>query len=54
MQPGDIIVADADGILVIPPAIAEELVDDCIQQEKEEAFIFEMVQQGHSVDGLYP
>jgi 5-oxopent-3-ene-1,2,5-tricarboxylate decarboxylase/2-hydroxyhepta-2,4-diene-1,7-dioate isomerase len=54
VQPGDIIVADSDGILVIPPAIAEELVEDCIRQEKEEAFIFEMVQQGNSVDGLYP
>jgi 5-oxopent-3-ene-1,2,5-tricarboxylate decarboxylase/2-hydroxyhepta-2,4-diene-1,7-dioate isomerase len=54
VQPGDIIVADSDGILVIPPAIAEELVNDCIQQEQEEAFIFEMVQQGNSVDGLYP
>lgn len=54
VQPGDIIVADADGILVIPPAIAEELVDDCIAQEKEEVFIFEMVRQGNSVDGLYP
>ncbi len=54
VQPGDIIVADSDGILVIPPAIAEELVDDCIQQEKEEAFIFQMVKEGNSVDGLYP
>jgi 2-keto-4-pentenoate hydratase/2-oxohepta-3-ene-1,7-dioic acid hydratase in catechol pathway/regulator of RNase E activity RraA len=54
VQPGDIIVADSDGILVIPPAIAEELADDCIAQEKEEAFIFEMVSQGNSVDGLYP
>jgi 5-oxopent-3-ene-1,2,5-tricarboxylate decarboxylase/2-hydroxyhepta-2,4-diene-1,7-dioate isomerase len=54
VQPGDIIVADSDGILVIPPAIAEELADDCIAQEKEEAFIFEMVRQGNSVDGLYP
>ncbi|MFJ5696397.1 fumarylacetoacetate hydrolase family protein [Arthrobacter sp. NPDC093125] len=54
VQPGDIIVADADGILVIPPAIAEELADDCIQQEKEETFIAEMVKQGNSVDGLYP
>ncbi|QQQ60710.1 fumarylacetoacetate hydrolase family protein [Paenarthrobacter ureafaciens] len=54
VQPGDIIVADSDGILVIPPAIAEELVDDCIAQEKEEVFIFEMVKQGNSVDGLYP
>lgn len=54
IQPGDIIVADSDGILVIPPAIAGELVDECIEQEKEEAFIFEMVKQGNSVDGLYP
>ncbi|GLU60232.1 fumarylacetoacetate hydrolase family protein [Paenarthrobacter ureafaciens] len=54
VQPGDIIVADSDGILVIPPAIAEELVDDCIAQEKEEVFIFEMVKQGNSVDGRYP
>ncbi|WP_437773430.1 fumarylacetoacetate hydrolase family protein [Arthrobacter sp. KNU40] len=54
VQPGDIIVADSDGILVIPPAIAGELVDECIEQEKEEAYIFEMVKQGNSVDGLYP
>ena len=54
VQPGDIIVADSDGILVIPPALAEEVADDSIAQEREETFIAEMVQQGHSVDGLYP
>ncbi|SFT48426.1 fumarylacetoacetate hydrolase family protein [Arthrobacter sp. ov118] len=54
VQPGDIIVADSDGILVIPPALAEELAEDSIAQEREETFIAEMVQQGHSVDGLYP
>ncbi|MDP9693358.1 UNVERIFIED_ORG: 2-keto-4-pentenoate hydratase/2-oxohepta-3-ene-1,7-dioic acid hydratase in catechol pathway/regulator of RNase E activity RraA [Arthrobacter globiformis] len=54
VQPGDIIVADSDGILVIPPAIAEEVADDSIAQEREEVFIAEMVEQGHSVDGLYP
>jgi 5-oxopent-3-ene-1,2,5-tricarboxylate decarboxylase/2-hydroxyhepta-2,4-diene-1,7-dioate isomerase len=54
VQPGDIIVADADGILVIPPALAEELVEDSIAQEREEEFIAEMVKQGHGVDGLYP
>ncbi|BCW68575.1 hypothetical protein NicSoilB4_33380 [Arthrobacter sp. NicSoilB4] len=54
VQPGDIIVADSDGILVIPPALAEELADDSIAQEREETFITEMVRQGHSVDGLYP
>jgi 2-keto-4-pentenoate hydratase/2-oxohepta-3-ene-1,7-dioic acid hydratase in catechol pathway/regulator of RNase E activity RraA len=54
VQPGDIIVADADGILVIPPALASELADDSIQQEHEETFIAAMVAEGHSVDGLYP
>lgn len=54
VQPGDIIVGDADGILVIPPAIAEELADDCVEQERQETFIAEMVAAGHSVDGLYP
>ncbi|WP_423182771.1 fumarylacetoacetate hydrolase family protein [Arthrobacter sp. NyZ413] len=54
VQPGDIIVADSDGIVVVPPCIAEELVDECIEQEREEAFIFQMVEQGNSVDGLFP
>ncbi|MCQ1946059.1 fumarylacetoacetate hydrolase family protein [Arthrobacter sp. zg-Y1116] len=54
VQPGDIIVADDDGILVIPPAIAEELVEACIKQEHQEDFIAEMVKAGHGVDGLYP
>ncbi len=54
VQPGDIIVADADGILVLPPALAEELAEDSLAQEREEIFIADMVQQGHGVDGLYP
>jgi 2-keto-4-pentenoate hydratase/2-oxohepta-3-ene-1,7-dioic acid hydratase in catechol pathway/regulator of RNase E activity RraA len=54
VQPGDIIVADSDGILVIPPALAAEVANDSIIQEREEVFIAEMVEQGHSVDGLYP
>lgn len=54
VQPGDIIVADEDGTLVIPPAIAEELVEECLQQEHEEEFIFAQVGNGESVDGLYP
>ncbi len=54
VQPGDIIVADDDGILVIPPALAAELADDSLQQEHEENFIAQMVREGHGVDGLYP
>jgi len=54
VQPGDIIVGDADGLLVIPPSLAEEVADGAIAQEHEETFIAEMVGDGNSVEGLYP
>ncbi|GGE99942.1 fumarylacetoacetate hydrolase family protein [Mycetocola zhadangensis] len=54
VQPGDIIVGDADGLLVIPPSLIEEVVNDAIVQEQEEIFIAEQVAQGEGVDGLYP
>jgi 2-keto-4-pentenoate hydratase/2-oxohepta-3-ene-1,7-dioic acid hydratase in catechol pathway/regulator of RNase E activity RraA len=54
VQPGDIIVGDADGVLVIPPAMIEDVVDDAIEQERQEAFIANHVGKGESVDGLYP
>ncbi len=54
VQPGDVIVGDADGVLVIPPALVEEVVADAIEQERQETFIAERVAAGESVDGLYP
>lgn len=54
VQPGDVIVGDADGLLVIPPHLIEEVVEDAIEQERQETFIAEMVAAGESVDGLYP
>ncbi|MFF1878393.1 fumarylacetoacetate hydrolase family protein [Leifsonia sp. NPDC058230] len=54
VQVGDIIVGDADGLLVIPPGLVESVVDGAIEQERQETFIAEMVAAGESVDGLYP
>lgn len=54
VQPGDVIVGDADGVLVIPPALIEEVVDAAIEQERQETFIAAQVAAGESVDGLYP
>lgn len=54
VQPGDVIVGDADGVLVIPPALLEQVVTDAIEQELQETFIAERVAAGESVDGLYP
>ncbi|MFB9165197.1 fumarylacetoacetate hydrolase family protein [Arthrobacter psychrochitiniphilus] len=54
VQPGDIIVGDDTGVLVIPASLAQEVADAAIAQEHEEKFIAEMVAQGHGIQGLFP
>ncbi|MFJ4997807.1 fumarylacetoacetate hydrolase family protein [Microbacterium sp. NPDC088619] len=54
VQPGDIIVGDSDGVVVIPPSLAEQVADDTLAQEIEDAWIAEQVAAGHPVDGLFP
>jgi regulator of RNase E activity RraA/2-keto-4-pentenoate hydratase/2-oxohepta-3-ene-1,7-dioic acid hydratase in catechol pathway len=54
IRPGDILVGDADGVVVLPPAIAAEVLADAREQERQEAFITTRVARGESIDGLYP
>ena len=54
VQPGDVIVGDGDGVVVIPPMLVAEVVAAALEQEKEEAYIAEQVAGGASVDGLFP
>ncbi|GAA1632043.1 fumarylacetoacetate hydrolase family protein [Georgenia ruanii] len=54
VQPGDVVVGDRDGVLVIPPSIVEEAVDAALAQEDEDAWIADQVAAGHPVDGLFP
>lgn len=54
VQPGDVIVGDADGVLVIPPALADEVADAALAQETEDAWIARQVAAGAAVDGLFP
>ncbi|MDU0366132.1 fumarylacetoacetate hydrolase family protein [Microbacterium sp. KSW4-17] len=54
VEPGDILVGDGDGVIVIPPAIAEEVVDAALAQETEDAWIAEQVASGHPIEGLFP
>jgi 2-keto-4-pentenoate hydratase/2-oxohepta-3-ene-1,7-dioic acid hydratase in catechol pathway/regulator of RNase E activity RraA len=54
VQPGDLIVGDDDGVIVVPPDLATELIADCREQERQEEFITEQVRAGQSIDGLYP
>lgn len=52
--PDDIIVADDDGAVVIPEALADEIAADGAEQEKLEAWILSEIERGVPVKGLYP
>lgn len=52
--PGDVVVGDADGVVVIPRHLAEDVAEAAARQEKEEAYIQEQVLSGASIVGLYP
>ena len=54
IQPGDILVGDADGVVVLPPALAADLLADASEQERQEQFIAAQVARGEPLDGLYP
>ncbi len=54
VQPGDVVVGDDDGVLVIPPHLVDEVVAAATEQERVETFIAERVADGEAVDGLYP
>ena len=54
IQPGDILVGDADGVVVLPPAIAAEVLADAREQERQEEFIASRVAMGDPLDGLHP
>lgn len=52
--PGDYILADDDGAVVIPPGVAEEIANYGSETELKETFIRERVQEGVPVSEVYP
>ena len=54
IQPGDILVGDADGVVVLPPPIAAEVLAEAKEQERQEEFIASRVALGEPLDGLFP
>ncbi|MFT0547549.1 ribonuclease activity regulator RraA [Allopusillimonas ginsengisoli] len=52
--PGDIIVGDAEGVIVIPAHIAAEVADEATEMTMYEDFVTEEVSKGRSIIGLYP
>lgn len=52
--PGDTIVADGDGAVVIPQAMLGEVTELAAEQEAQEAWIMGEVEKGVPLPGLYP
>lgn len=52
--PGDIIVADGDGAVLIPRALLEPVVEAAVEQERLEEWIMKEVDKGLPLPGLYP
>jgi len=54
VYPGDIVVGDAEGVVVIPASIANEVADEAAKQTEFEDWVEARVREGRSIFGLYP
>lgn len=54
VMPGDVVVGDAEGVVVIPARLAEDVARDAHEQELLEEFVLKKVEEGASIKGTYP
>jgi regulator of RNase E activity RraA len=52
--PGDVVVADDDGAVVIPLDLVEAVTREAVEQERLEGWIVSEVERGEKLPGLYP
>jgi regulator of RNase E activity RraA len=52
--PGDVVLGDSDGVIVIPAHLADEIADETFEMTAFEDFVAEAVSKGRSIVGLYP
>jgi regulator of RNase E activity RraA len=52
--PGDVLVGDADGVIVLPAHLADELAEEATEMTAFEDFVTEQVRNGAKTLGLYP
>jgi regulator of RNase E activity RraA len=52
--PGDVIVGDADGVIVVPAGLADEIAEEATAMTVYEDFVVDMVRDGKTIIGLYP
>ena len=54
VYPGDLVVGDADGVVVIPAHLAEEIAGEVAEQEVMERFLLARIAGGAALPGTYP
>jgi regulator of RNase E activity RraA len=54
VYPGDVVVGDAEGVVVIPARMAEEVAKEAEAQTEFEDWVEARVKEGRSIFGLYP
>ncbi len=54
VYPGDVLVGDRDGVIVIPRSWAAELAQPALEQEQLEAFVATKIAAGEPLAGNYP
>lgn len=54
VMPGDVVVGDAEGVVVIPAHVAEQVAHDCYERDMLEAWLQRKVASGASIRGVYP
>ena len=54
VYPGDIVVGDAEGVVVVPRHLAEDVATEAFEQTMFEDFVQEQVMAGATIFGLYP
>ncbi len=52
--PGDIVVGDGDGVIVIPAHMANDITEEAHEMTAYEDFVEEEVMKGETIVGLYP
>jgi regulator of RNase E activity RraA len=52
--PGDVVVGDGEGVIVIPAHLADEIAEEAVEMTVFEDFVTEEVRNGRSILGLYP
>ena len=52
--PGDVMVGDADGVIVVPAGIADAIAEEAVGMTAYEDFVMERVRAGAAILGLYP